>query len=345
MLGGLTLKFRFIVCILVFVSVLAINNVPLHGQGFPRYCLEYPENLVKNCQFNEGLNQWTPYILAGSVDIRTIDGDACHTINHPCGYMAANGGFVAGVYQQIPVVPGGIYDANLQLLLYDSYDKDDGAVGRQIGIDPTGGTDPNSPNIVWSPEVFNSLAKAGHKLVWEDLKVTVTAQAEVVTLFIRVNNLARVSSPIYQVWFDEIGMIQIGQAEPTATPLPPTNTPVPPTNTPLPPTDTPIPTPTDTPEPTVTPTETLTPIPTDTPTPTPTSTATTAPTETPTPVPTATATITPTPTPAASLANFLPVVGGGFFCFGVGGIVIGVVVIGVLVWLYRVGAQEEENAY
>ena len=335
---------RPLLALLLVVGLWVVAEGVLQGQGgFPRYCLEYPDNLVRNCQFNEGLNHWTPYVLAGAVDISTIDGNACHTINHPCGYMRSNGGFVAGLFQQIPVVPGGIYDANLQLLLYDSFDKEDGAVGRQIGIDPSGGTDPNSPNIVWSPEVWNSLAKAGHKLVWEDLKVSVTAQGEVVTLFIKVNNLARVASPIHQFWIDEIGMIQIGQAEPTATPIPPTPTPVPPTATPLPPTETATPLPTDTPEATATPIPTETPTavpPTDTPTSTPTSTATPIPTPTLSPTPTFTPPPSPTPTPEAALDTLL--LGGSVACLSIGGVVVVISIVVGLIWLYRVGQQEDD---
>jgi len=330
-------------------------------QLLPSYCLEYPNNVVKNCQFNEGLNYWTPYVLAGSVDIRTIDGNQCHTINHPCGYMQSNGAFVAGIYQQVSVVPGGVYNANVPLIIYDSYDKEDGAVGRRIGVDPTGGTDPNSPNIVWSPEVYGSLHKANHKLVWEDLNVTVTAQGEVATVFIWINNLARVASPIHQFWIDEVGMVQTSQAPPTATPVPPTPTPIPPTATPVPPTETPTLAPTETPLPTDTPT----PLPpTDTPTPTPTETPTETPSPTPTPLPTETAALSPTATPqtvarvinantASSAANIAPapeagadslfqVIGGSFLCIGIGGVAIGLTVIGILVWLYRVGSREEE---
>ena len=315
-------------------------------QLLPSYCLEYPNNVVKNCQFNEGLNHWTPYILAGSVEIRTIDGNECHTINHPCGYMRSNGGFVAGVYQQVPTVPGGVYNANAPLIIYDSFDKDDGAVARRIGVDPTGGTDPNSPNVVWSLEVTGSLQKAGHKLVWEDLNVTVTAQSEVSTVFIWVNNFARVSSPVHQFWFDEIGMVQTGTAAPTDTPIPPTPTPIPPTATPLPPTETP------TPVDTATPTETPTPVDTATPTPTETSahTATPTPTETPTlaPIP-----ITPLAIamanqdtqaePAAApffSASSQQATGGtglartGFLVLGIGGVVIGLAILVAIGWVY-----------
>lgn len=349
-----------IICltILIVASLLMTSSKPVLSQrSFPRYCLEHrDQNLVKNCEFNEGLNHWTSYIEAGAVDITTIDGNECHTIHHPCGYMRSNGGFVAGLYQQIQVVPGGIYDANLQLLLYDSFDKADGAVQRKIGLDPTGGTDSRSPNIIWSPTVDNSLAVAGHKLVWEDLQIQATAQGPVMTVFIWVNNLARVSSPVHQFWIDEIGMIQIGQAEPTPVP---TNTPIPPTSTPIPPTPTPIPT--DTPLPT----ETATPLPTDTPTPTRTFTPTPTNTSTPTPIPTDTQTVTSeamfvaevpdslnrdqtsfrsepqeaSPLLSGEILMWIQAIGGGLLCFGVAGMVFIVVIGGVLMWLYYLGKE------
>ncbi len=318
------MKRRIIFSLLILVLLFLFRSVYSQGQGdFPRYCLEYPDNLVKNCGFDEGMNHWTPFVEAGGVDISTIDGDACHTINHPCGYMSSSGAFVGGFYQQIPATPGGIYDANAQLILYDSFDKEDGGLGRKIGIDPTGGVDPASPNIVWSPEVW--AFDHEHKMVFNELKMQATAQSDAITLFVRIDNKARVPSPIQQVWLDEIGMIKIGQAEvPTATPVPPTDTPIPPpTNTPIPPTDTPAP-PTDTPTPeaTFTPETTVTPLPTEPAlsevevTPPPTATATSTATATPLPTPTATPRPTFTPTPPPALNKTLPIIGGGLLCFG-----------------------------
>ena len=322
--------------VVLFGMISAGRTSPTLAQGgFPRYCLEYPaDNLVQNCGFDAGMANWTPFVIAGAADVSTIDGDRCHTIHHPCGYISSAGGFTAGLYQQIPVEPGGIYDANVQLVLYDSYDKDDGGVGRKIGLDPTGGTDPNSPNIVWSPEVW--AFDHAHKLVFPELQVQATAQSGTMTLFVWVNNRARVPSPIFQVWIDEIGMIKIGQAEPTATPIPPTATPVPPTATPTP-TETPMPT--MTPSATATPTATATPIP-STATPVP-PTATPTPTATPVP-PTATPrpTFTPTPTIIAVAQSVLPMLGGGVVCFGGIFLVSLAVVTVVLRWLYKLGADE-----
>jgi len=339
------LKRRIILSIIILILLFFFNNAYSQGQGeFPRYCLEDPNNLVKNCQFNEGLNHWTPFVEAGGVDISTIDGDACHTIHHPCGYMSSNGAFVGGFYQQIPVIPGGIYDANVQLILYDSFDKADGAVGRKIGIDPTGGADPASPNIVWSPEVWNFDHE--HKMVFKELQAQATAQGDAVTLFVRIDNKARVASPIHQVWLDEIGMIQIGQAEPpTATPVPPTDTPPAPTSTPAPPTNTPTPEATATPEPTNTPEPTATSTPTDTPLPTNTPTPTATATSTPTSTPTATPRPTFTPTPLPVLNETLPIIGGGLLCFGTLIALVGIVGVAAFVLSQRKKQNEDDVDY
>lgn len=342
---------------IIFISTLIIvlgaafpGGSPLKAQGFPRYCLESgSQNLVKNCEFNDGLNQWTPFTISGNAEIKTIDGGACHTINHPCGYIQAGQPFLGGIYQQIPVEPGGIYDANAQLIVYhiEPADKEDGAVSRTIGLDPTGGTDPNSPNIVWSPEVW--AFDHAHQMVFPELQVKATAQGNTITLFMRVNATNRRGGNTY-VWFDEIGMIKVGQGEvPTPTPLPATDTPtpLPATNTPLPPTETATPlatdtpVPTDTPLPTETPTATATPVPpTDTPTPTATATPlpTDTPTATPSPLPTA------TPTPVNMLAELIPVVGGSIFCLSIVVILVGVVIVGGVLWLYKVGKEDQEES-
>jgi len=339
------LRHRFSTGLIAVLSLLVLlvlaMPAPVVGQDLPKYCLEFPDNLVQNCQFNDGLTHWTAFVEAGAADVRTIDGNACHTINHPCGYMSSNGAFVAGVFQQIPAEPNGIYRANVPLILYDSYDKADGGVGRKIGIDPTGGTDPASPNIIWSEEVW--AFDHAHKLVFSELQVEAVAQQPVVTLFVRVNNLARVSSPIFQVWFDEVGMIKTGQAVPTDTPVPPTATF---TATPIPPTETPAPLPTETPTPvppTDTPTATSTPVPTVT----PTATATPTPTPSPTasPVPPSPTPVRPTTTPIPT--GFMPFAGGiglTMLCAGgVGFLLLLAALVGGIAWLYQIGRKDDDD--
>lgn len=193
----------------------------------------------------------------------------------------------AGILQQVSGIPVGSrlqFTAWVQVWSDDTDDpaKSDvpGNYRVLIGIDPFGGTDWNSDNIVWSePNVFAYDA-------YKQLSLNTVARNNVVTVFLK-------GVPEFPVkhndsYWDDICLVAI---VPTNTPAPPTNTPVP-TDTP---TITPSPTMTPSPTPTETPTNTLTPTNTPTNTSTPTSTSTV------TPLPTVTS--TPTPTPPSTVAR------------------------------------------
>jgi hypothetical protein len=199
-------------------------------------------------------------------------------------------GFIAGIHQQVlGVTPGVAYKAWVVWAPVRSSGSDGFIMGRKIGIDPYGGTDSRSPDIVWSPEIWGP-----DKKQFELLKVSAVAQAKTITVFLRVDN--HVTHGQDEVFFDAVFLI-VDPNQPTATPMP-TTTPTPtPTDTPLPPTPTSVPPPltptmsstsTNTPTPTATPTDTPTPTETPTATRTPTVTTTSAATPTFTPGPTAT---------------------------------------------------------
>ncbi len=285
--------------------------------------------------------------------------------------MTATDWFVGGLYQQISAVPGSAYWANVTWLVYEPAGKLDNTVGRRIGIDPTGGTDPTSPAIVWSPGLWSTFQSCEFKICPE-LQVSAVARNSIITVFVRIEDTWKnrrdefsfVPDSFFQIeeqfWIDDVGLISIG-AMPTPTPEPPTSTPVPPTPTSIPPTVTPAP-PTDTPPP---PTETVafteqitatlprvvmdtptplppTPIPTDTPIPTPTATPSPTPTRLPpTSTPTLPATATATPEPL--LPRLGGVASGGVICLGGAGLVVVLAVGSFLYWLYRLGAEEEEG--
>ncbi|HUW14031.1 MAG TPA: hypothetical protein VM537_30180 [Anaerolineae bacterium] len=143
----------------------------------------------------------------------------------------------------------------------------DANIGRKVGIDPYGGTDPASGNVVWS----GSLWTWGHD--FSALMVSAYAQASAVTVFVSVD--VPMSAGKDEAFLDLV-RLEVDPSQPTATPteVPPTPTPTSPpptaTATPLPPTETPVPT--------ETPTATATAQPTDTPV--PTSTPATEPTPT-----------------------------------------------------------------
>jgi hypothetical protein len=361
------LKIRPLIASLLLLTILLLQPSPVAGQGdFPDACLRDPNQLLQNCGFNNGLDGWRPFVENGDVSITTIDGGACHSPLCPAAFMVSNGAFVAGLYQQAPATPGTTYWANVTWLVYEPAGKMDNTVGRRVGIDPTGGTDPTSPAIVWSQDLWHTFQSCEFKICPE-LQVSAVAQNSTITVFVRIedtwknrrNEFPSVPDAFFQMeeqfWIDDVGLIPTN-AVPTPTPEPPTPTPIPPTATPVPPTPTPV-APTDTPVP---PTETLTPTvqlaeassteaaaiaQADTPTPVP---PTSTPTFTPSPAPTSlppTPTRTPFPTRTATPAPLFPdvmgLVGGGAFCLGGAGLAVILVAGAFLFWLYRLGMAEE----
>lgn len=229
----------------------------------------------------------------------------------------------AGVYQKVNGLTSG---TKLRFSVYvyawsSSFDdvnksEQDGSVVVQVGIDPTGGTDGTSANVVWSTASVQYDA-------YNQYNVTATSQGAAVTVFVR----STVSVPVKSnnIYIDDAslvidtGSVPTNAPAATNTPIPtstntlvPTNTPIP-TNTPAPAaTNTPIPAATNTSSvPTVQPTDDLGIVGTDTPIPAATNTSapvnTSAPAATFTPQPTYTLlptyTSQPTFTPLPTLAS------------------------------------------
>jgi len=90
-----------------------------------------------------------------------------------------------GMYQQVTAVPGGLYclsiwghawSARTTLPGYVSDPDDHGYLNQRVGIDPTGGADWQSPNVVWG-EMRMQYDEFG------EFVVSATAQADVITVF------------------------------------------------------------------------------------------------------------------------------------------------------------------
>lgn len=192
--------------------------------------------------------------------------------------------FTAGIYQEVPnITPGVAYRATIGWAASSVPGME-----RKLGIDPFGGTDPLSPNVIWGPSCWD-------KTRMPDLAVSAVAQSTKITLFVWVNHDQTFGAD--QCFLDAVTLtVDPNQPQPTPTftalPATATFTPAPPTRTP-----TPLPTATASPTPSATATDTATPTITATPTHTASPTATATSSATPTSTPTATATFTPTPTP------------------------------------------------
>ncbi|MGQ9787197.1 MAG: hypothetical protein ACUVSJ_12150, partial [Anaerolineae bacterium] len=109
----------FLLCVLggLTVSILTWNISSVEAQGdFPDICAEHASNLVRNCQFNEGMNHWNAFVEAGSTPAFGVEHEfpACDSPKCPALRIQANDWFVGGIYQQIPnTVLGATYWANV----------------------------------------------------------------------------------------------------------------------------------------------------------------------------------------------------------------------------------------
>lgn len=240
-------------------------------------------------------NGWAEFILSGDANFYQDD----HTFWGGPNLTIANSGgtFKLGIYTQVQVTPGAGYRASIAWGAPNAPDT----FGRQLGIDPTGGTDPTSPTVIWGPMHWGE----GRILNYPppDVNIDVKARAlnGTITVFVLVDHPQSTGDNL--ILLDAIALYPDESAPAVA--VPPTNTP-----TPEPPVAqevvlqaaaiAPVNQPTSTPIPT----ETATAPPTATPTATPSATPTATPTATPSPTPTATATWTPWPTvtPVAALS-------------------------------------------
>lgn len=158
-----------------------------------------------------------------------------------------------GIYQQINITPKSLVTLKAWAQAWSS-SGDDAAVSSggnyqfSVGIDPTGGTDWGSPNVVWSPR-SNLLDQ------WVELSVQARAQGGTVTVYLRGDAEFRLKHN--DAYFDEVCVTIVPPAPAATNTRRPTNTPAH----------------TATPTNTLTPTSTLTPlaspVPSATPTPLP----------------------------------------------------------------------------
>lgn len=252
-------------------------------------------NLIPNCGFDTFYthalgqipNGWTPYVLAGSL---AYDPSPDTYWGAPSLRMWSDGGtFVAGIYAQAGgLTPGVAYYASIGW----GGPTAPNAFGRRLGIDPTGGVDPNAATVVWGPmlrgpgKVLND-SNPGYP----NIDVSAVARASTVTVFVYVDH--NYSTGANQIFLDAVGLY-VDPRQPAPATAAPAVAPTAGAQAAARPAARPAatrartPTPTATATPTVTPTATATATPTLTPTPTQTSTPTVTPTSTLPPRPHAT---------------------------------------------------------
>jgi hypothetical protein len=91
--------------------------------------------------------------------------------------------FDAGIYQRVTgLITGTVYAFDVPLVTYwrgPGYRISDGIMKKWVGIDPYGGTDPTSPNVIWSD--VNSKDKA-----WIYMDIAARAESDAMTFFVRI---------------------------------------------------------------------------------------------------------------------------------------------------------------
>jgi len=226
---------------------------------------------------------WSSYVLAGSVSFRPVYGSESHSAFGSSSLrLDSPGAYVAGLYRQVAgVTPGVAYKASIG---WAAPTNPTDTFGRQLGIDPTGGTDPTAPTVVWGPMHWGDGRCLNYPPPDVNIDVSAYARSSTITVFIKIDHNR--AAPGSMIFLDAVSLVA-DPSRPPITPEPPT-----PTATPIPPTRPPA---------TRAPTATPTAPPTATATPTPTATATPTATDTPTITPTPTATDTPTATPTSTL--------------------------------------------
>ena len=102
--------------------------------------------------------------------------------------------FDAVLLQQVDVVPGGAYSLSgwaLTLCGGSAVPNDcpDGYyMSKQLGLDPTGGTDPLSADVQWVENRNNFISPNGARIGWSNLQTSAVAQASTMTVFARLES-------------------------------------------------------------------------------------------------------------------------------------------------------------
>lgn len=132
---------------------------------------------IQNASFEHGdLSSWTPW---GQVDGAQSDpwhfGIAPMHETYLLGTVVNCGEKDGGAYQSLAAQPGRGLQLSAWVLTWKQGDR---PIGGRIGIDPRGGTNPESGAIIWSPWTETDGA-------WQPMSISAHAQLEQVTIFLQ----------------------------------------------------------------------------------------------------------------------------------------------------------------
>jgi hypothetical protein len=193
-------------------AVWAINL--LQNDGLEQPFVKYGEWSAQGHTFDlEVAHAWERFFIpAGTYD----DGDklryfSASAVEFLYGYTEKRDGddaqlywstkpFDAGIYQQVAGLTVGEYygfQAGVLQIYGNTTNPTNYRMFRSVGIDPFGGTDPASPDVIWGPE-------EGLNADWFYPGVGVQAKSITMTVFVRVRSID--DAPLYEensVWVDD----------------------------------------------------------------------------------------------------------------------------------------------
>lgn len=125
-------------------------------------------------------NGWQEYILSGNPDYyrdeHSYFGGGTQTIR-------SGEPFKAGIWTQMGVSPGAGYRASVAW----GAPNLPAEFGRQLGLDPTGGTDPNAPTVIWGPQHFGDGRMLNYISDGPNIDIRARAVGDRMTLFFSVD--------------------------------------------------------------------------------------------------------------------------------------------------------------
>jgi len=202
---------------------LPINEVQV-AEGWTAWWLPTPPSYVElpgNCEKKAQWGcYWTRPVFIDSA--RTLQSNRIHGGDNSQEYFSVGQMHEAGLYQRVTgIAPGTRLHFSVYMLAWMCMDDaacQAGSLSDQpttmhmrVGIDPYGGTDAFSPNIVWSGEVDSF----DH---WTQYSVEAVAQADSVTVFTHSRAEWDIARRHNEVYVDDASLVKVGEGTVAATP-------------------------------------------------------------------------------------------------------------------------------
>lgn len=172
------------------------RNLIFNGSMGPEY---------QDTEHGQIVKGWTALILAGTPpNFRWVDNEG----HDPGGsqQIYSESKFDVALYQTVSGLEPGVtymfrlcYSLAAKSISGPNVRVD--SIGRQVGVDPFGGTDPKSPSIIWGPILWDGKAA----LHCPEMNMFFAAQTSKATIYLRANATDD-SEGENRVWFDQVCM-------------------------------------------------------------------------------------------------------------------------------------------